>query len=59
VTDESIDSVLKMNYYTMAEDGYEVSVRRQMAAVLPLVALYNGIYQRQGSEHRCVFDDVL
>jgi hypothetical protein len=51
--------VLQRNYQTLKDEWFEVTTRRERAAVITLIALHNGIYKRQNKEKRVTFSDLL
>lgn len=56
---KTLDEVLGWDYGFMKEQGFEVSTRRKMAAVLPLVAISNAIHKYRQEDIKVEFDDLL
>ena len=65
IENQPIDEVLKRNYETMIENGFEVSPKRKRAAVIALLAVRNAIHiwredkNEKGEIIEDDFDDLL
>ncbi len=59
IASKPIEEVIKRDYNTLKEEWFEVSTRRQRAAVITLVAVRNAINTYHNKQIVTTFDDLL